>query len=260
MSIPALLDMIPNNVDKAIYLYEVGEIQATWEPITKLIQEGGVIQPMQPFLIRNAKAANVVDIDYATAVYNPTKNKIQARNRVANDWTMAKIIVKGENSRDRIVVAEGEEFTSEFDNGYDAVKYMNDGINMYVMAEDKMSNFATNDLNNTYVGFQTVKGGTYIIDFSNIMGEDLTLIDLETGARIAMVEGNVYEFTAAANTTNNYRFQIVGSHNAPTSVENVSAVNNGAVYTIMGQYVGEMTDWDILPAGIYVVDGVKRVK
>jgi hypothetical protein len=263
MDITTMLDMIPNTVDKAIYLYDITASQATWEPKTYLDVDGEVLGAMQSFLIRNTLAAATVDIDYEEAVYNPSlgiaKSSIAAR-RNANTITKAKLIVKGENCIDRIVVAEDAQFSAEFDNGYDAAKYMNDGINMYVTADEKMSNYATNNLDNTYVGFQTVKGGKYTIEFDKVNGNDLTLIDLATGARIAMVEGNVYEFTADANTTNDYRFQIVGTHNAPTSVENVSAANNGAVYTIMGQYVGEMSDWDILPAGIYVVDGVKRVK
>jgi len=264
MDITAVLNMIPNTVDKAIYLYDINATQATWEPCTylELMIANAVIQPMQPFLIRNTLAAATVDVDYYNAIYkayDPDKASAAPARHIANNWTMAKLIVKGENSKDRIIVAEGEEFSAEFDNGYDAAKYMNDGINMYVMADEKMSNFATDNLDNTYVGFQTVKGGNYTIEFANVNG-DLTLIDLATGDRIAMVEGNVYEFTADANTTNDYRFQIVNSHKAATAVENVSAANNGAVYTIMGQYVGEMSDWDILPAGIYVVDGVKRVK
>ena len=32
------------------------------------------------------------------------------------------------------------------------------------------------------------------------------------------------------------------------------------IYTIMGQYLGEMNIWSSLPAGVYVVDGEKRVK
>ncbi len=202
ISIPELLDMIPGSVDKAIYLYDINAVQQTWEPITKLDEVGGIIPPMQPFLIRNTMAAATVDVDYYDAIYkayDPDKaSTAPARRRVTNNWTMAKLIVKGENCKDRVLVAEGEEFSAEFDNGYDAAKYMNDGINMYVMADEKMSNFATDNLDNTYVGFQTVNGGNYTIEFANVNGEDLTLIDLATGDRIAMVEGNVYEFTADA--------------------------------------------------------------
>lgn len=257
-----LLGMIPDNVDKAFYLYDINAEYATWNSVTYIIpSDMQDIQPMQPFLIRNTLAAATAPIDYATAVYNPATASASAPARQAtNNWTVAKILVAGENCTDRVVVAEDAQFSAAFDNGYDAAKFMNDGINMYVTADEKMSNFATDNLENTYVGFQSVKGGKYTIDFSNVQGDNLTLIDHVTGARVAMAEGNVYEFIADANTTNDYRFQIVGSNNAPTGVENVSAANNGGVYTIMGQYVGKMSDWNELPAGIYVVDGVKRIK
>ena len=259
-----LLDLIPNTVDKAIYLYDLTAVQATWEPFTLLdIEDQGGIQPMQPFLIRNAKAAANVTIDYAAAVYNPAMgiqpNNAPARRSAMSDLTRVKMIVKGENCIDRVTVAEDDQFSAEFDNGYDAVKYMNDGINMYVSANEKMSIFATDNLENTYIGFQAVNGGTYTMEFAKVNGEELTLIDHETNINVAIVEGGVYEFTA--NGTNDYRFEIVKSANAPTAIENteVKATAKG-VYTITGQYVGEMNAWSTLPAGVYVVNGEKRVK
>ena len=46
---------------------------------------------------------------------------------------------------------------------------------------------------------------------------------------------------------------------APTEETVEETVNAPkAIYTIMGQYVGQ--DWNTLPAGVYVVDGVKVVK
>ena len=255
-----LIQLIPNTVQKAFYLYDVTQVQATWEPVSLLDLTD--IQPLQPFLIRNSKTAADVEINYAQAVYNPAMgivpNPAPAR---ANNITKAKMIVKGEDCIDRVTVAEDEKFSAEFDNGYDAAKYMNDGINMYVSADEKMSIFATDDLNNTYVGFQTVNGGNYTIEFAKVEGEDLTLIDHETGAQVAMVEGNVYEFTAAANTTNDYRFEIVSANKVATAIDNVEATKSvKGIYTITGQYVGEMNVWNSLPAGIYVVDGAKRVK
>ena len=256
-----LIKLIPETVDKAFYLYDITQDQATWEPKTLL--EIDAIDPMQPFLIRNTKSAANVSVDYTKAIYNPAlgiSDDHAPVRRVASDMTRAKLVVRGEGCIDRVTVAESDMFTAEFDNGYDAAKYMNDGINMYVSADEKMSIYATDNLENTYVGVASVKGGTYSISFEKVAGESLTLIDHETGATVDMTEGNVYEFTVAANTVNDYRFQIVGRAQVATDVENISAANNGAVYTIMGQYVGQMSEWNNLPAGIYVVDGVKRVK
>ena len=257
-----LISEIPNTVDKAFYLYDITSEQQTWESYTLInIEEQGGIRPMQPFLIRNTLAAADVEVNYEAAVYNPAMgivpNPVSAR-RVA-DMTKAKLIVKGEGCIDRVTVAEDAEFSAEFDNGYDAVKYMNEGINMYVSADEKMSIFATDNLNNTFVGIQVVNGGKYTMEFAKVQGEELFLIDHETGAQVAIVEGATYEFTA--NGTNDYRFELVGAAKLPTAIENAEAVKSAkGSYTITGQYVGEMSVWNSLPAGIYVVNGEKLVK
>lgn len=257
-----LISEIPNTVDKAFYLYDITSEQQTWESYTLInIEEQGGIRPMQPFLIRNTLAAADVEVNYEAAVYNPAMgivpNPVSAR-RVA-DMTKAKLIVKGEGCIDRVTVAEDAEFSAEFDNGYDAVKYMNEGINMYVSADEKMSIFATDNLNNTFVGIQVVNGGKYTMEFAKVQGEELFLIDHETGAQVAIVEGATYEFTA--NGTNDYRFELVGAAKLPTAIENAEAAKSAkGIYTITGQYVGEMNVWSTLPAGIYVVNGEKLVK
>ena len=266
MNINVLLSEIPNSVQKAIYLLDITAQQTTWIPRTNLNEDEPNMQniaPLQPFLICNELAAANVNVSYEYAVYNPNMgigNPAPAR-RLANYMTKAKMVVKGEGCVDRVIVAEDDEFSAEFDNGYDAVKYMNDGVNMYITADKKMSIFATDDLNNTYVGLQTVKGGNYTIEFANVQGEELFLIDHETGAQVAMVEGATYEFTADANSANDYRFEVVSPRKVTTAIENAEAVKSAkGIYTITGQYVGEMSVWNSLPAGIYVVNGEKLVK
>lgn len=258
-----LINMIPNTVQKAIYMYDITQDYATWEPYTLMdIADQGGILPMQPFLIRNSKEAADVVVDYTAAVYNPAMgiapNAAPARNNMS-DITRANIIVKGENSIDRVKLAEGDMFSAEFDNGYEAEKYMNDGINMYVSADEKMSVFATNDIEGTYVGFQALNGGNYTIEFAKVQGEELALVDHATGARVAIVEGATYEFTAEG--IDDYRFEIVKPAKMPTAIDNTNAVKSvKGIYTITGQYMGEMNVWSTLPAGVYVVNGEKLVK
>ena len=241
MNINVLLSEIPNSVQKAIYLLDITAQQTTWIPRTNLNEDEPNMQniaPLQPFLICNELAAANVNVSYEYAVYNPNMgigNPAPAR-RLANYMTKAKMVVKGEGCVDRVIVAEDDEFSAEFDNGYDAVKYMNDGVNMYITADKKMSIFATDDLNNTYVGLQTVKGGNYTIEFANVQGEELFLIDHETGAQVAMVEGATYEFTADANSANDYRFEVVSPRKVTTAIENAEAVKSAkGIYTITGQ-------------------------
>ena len=74
-----------------------------------------------------------------------------------------------------------------------------------------------------------------------------------------MEEGASYEFAAQPNSIIEGRFEIVGRNNAPTAIENTEVkANVKGIYTITGQYVGE--DFKALPAGVYVVNGVKIVK
>lgn len=259
----ALLALIPAPADKAFYLYEQDVLTLKFAWVAQSNLHLNNIQPMQPFLLRNPSADDAaLALNYAAAVYTPatTPNNAPAR-RVADDMTKVEFVVRGENGVDHVIVAQDDEFSDAFDNGYDVTKYMNDDVNMYVTADEKMAIFATDNLENTYVGFSTVKGGNYTITFANVQGEELTLIDHETGAQVAMVEGNTYEFTAAANATNDYRFEVVGAAKMPTAIENAEAVKSvKGIYTITGQYLGEMSVWNSLPAGVYVVNGEKRVK
>lgn len=258
-----LMSMIPSSVDKSFHVYEVdAEGDGEWVAVSNL--ELHDVRPLQAFLLRNTHDEANVTINYAQAVYAPMVPSYTPgapARHIENNMTMATLIVKGEMSKDRVVIAEDAQFSAEFDNGYDAAKYMNDGINLYVSADEKMAHFATDNLENTYLGFQAVNGGKYTLEFANVQGEELTLIDLENNASVIMVDGNKYEFTADANSKNDYRFKIVSTFNAPTAIENTEAAKNAkGIYTITGQFMGEMSVWNSLPAGVYVVNGEKRVK
>ena len=70
-----------------------------------------------------------------------------------------------------------------------------------------------------------------------------------------------YTFRQDANSTVNGRFEIVGLAKVPTAIENAEVATSGkGIYTALGQYVGEKDAWSALPAGVYIVDGVKMVK
>jgi hypothetical protein len=78
-----------------------------------------------------------------------------------------------------------------------------------------------------------------------------------------MTEGAIYTFYAEANEVNDYRFQVVAAAKMPTSIENTEVGANAkkaGVYTLTGQYMGNASIFNALPAGVYVVDGVKKVK
>ena len=247
-----------SNIADAIYVAtQNANGTITWNVKTGPKVEGLKLQPMQAFLLNNPNNIEETAINYASMVYAPaTSTPNSAPRRAAINYSaMVTINVANEEGTwDDVDLLENEDVKS-----YE--KYLNNDVNIYVVDNQKNDYIAVEDLENTYVGFSTVKGGKYTINFENVAGRELALVDHETGAQVAMVEGNTYEFTAAANSANDYRFEIVGAAKLPTAIENTEAVKSAkGVYTITGQYVGEMNVWNTLPAGIYVVNGEKRVK
>jgi hypothetical protein len=97
------------------------------------------------------------------------------------------------------------------------------------------------------------------MSFKNVEGTEYAIRDNVTGQVYAIEEGASFGFAAQPNSTAENRFEIVSIHKVPTAVENTeSAAKAHGIYTMLGQYVGE--DFNALPAGVYVVDGVKIVK
>ena len=114
-------------------------------------------------------------------------------------------------------------------------------------------------MNNTILGYQVTEAGTYTLNFTDVQGNDLVLVDLANGVQTNIEEGATYTFAASANETNDARFQIVEARKMPTDVETIEAAKaQKGIYSLVGAYLGE--DFDVLPAGIYVVNGVKVVK
>jgi len=109
------------------------------------------------------------------------------------------------------------------------------------------------------INIQTTSDINYTMTFKNLSGNEYAIRDNATGKVINMEEGASYEFSAQPNSTVEGRFEIVNVNKAPTAIENTEVkANVKGIYTLMGQYVGE--DFNTLPAGVYVVDGVKIVK
>jgi hypothetical protein len=249
-----------SNIADAIYVAKQnanGTI--TWNVKAGGLEAGLKLQPMQAFMLLNNKNVEAAAIDYASMVYGPATAAAPAagapRRRVANYSAMVTINVANEEGTwDDVDLRENEEAKS-----YE--KYLNDDINIYVVADEKNDFIAAEDLAGTYVGFSTVNGGNFTINFANVEGREFDMIDMETGAKVAVMEGATYEFTAAANTVADYRFKLVERNNAPTAIDNTEAVKSAkGIYTITGQYLGEMNVWNTLPAGVYVINGEKRVK
>lgn len=252
------------NIDHTIYLATPAGLGTySWDAVDPVwMAELGQtkLAPMQAFILYNHGMVEESVLNYKNTVWTPAISALAgapARRSAATEHSakMRIVVTCGEYTMDNLKMMESAT------NNHNAVKYMNDDVNIYATSDDKYGIVASEDLNDTYVGFSTVKGGEFTINFTNVDGREFVLVDHETGAQVAIAEGNTYEFTAAANSANDYRFEIVEPAKLPTAIENTEAVKNvKGVYTITGQYVGETNVWNSLPAGVYVVDGAKRVK
>lgn len=260
-----------SSIDGTVYYYAPAGISSTqwiWDAfnMTDYLVDGTDVnlEPMQAFLVKNNGAATSITLDYQTLVWDPVMNSSPAPARQSNNFTCAKVMVADANGQyDKVVLLQGEEFSADYEKGYDAEKYMNETYNLYANAGDMFqSNVATDNLENMYLGFSCVEGGTYTISFASVKGESLTLIDLVSNTRVAIEANTTYQFSVADNYSNDYRFKIVGRQEMPTDVETIESntVKAEGIYTITGQYLGEMNEWNSLPAGLYIVNGEKKVK
>ena len=270
LDMTAMLDMfkgMPAGTNIAVY-YQKNETGTdnqlgwdTWNFTTMLFKTALTLHPMQAFLMQDpaGAAAESLALNYKNMVYDPAMADAEAPapRRAMSNLTMASVNVM--NNGDAVYMIQGDEFSSEMESGYDSEKYMSGNANIYVMSDKKYATCATDNLENTYLGFSCAEAGNYTISFEHIAGEGLALVDMVANKVINMTEGATYEFYA--QESNDYRFKVVGRNNVATDVETVeNAVKAAGVYTLTGMYLGNMSVWNTLPAGVYVVDGEKRVK
>ena len=228
------------------------------------------VAPMQTFILR-LRGADSADesVNYAASIWgNPRYGHSTAapapRRRVAaiSEDTYMEIAVKAANGKgDRVDFTEAANNSDAFESGYDVEKYMNkNGVSLYVTIDGmNYSSVVTDNIEGKALSLKTNNEIAYTISFKNVEGTEYALRDNVTGKVIAIEEGTIYEFAAQPNSTVEGRFEIIGRNNAPTAIENTEVkANVKGIYTIMGQYLGE--DFEALPAGVYVVDGVKIVK
>ena len=228
------------------------------------------VAPMQTFILRlrGADSANE-SVNYAASIWgNPRYGNggasLAPRRRIAeiNEELYLEISVKAANGKGDVMdFTETNANTDAFESGFDVEKYMNqNSINLYATVDGmNLSSVVTNNIAGKTLSLKTNGEIAYTMSFKNVDSNEYAIRDNVTNQVIAIEEGATYEFAAQPNSVIEGRFEIIDRANAPTAIENTEVkANVKGIYTIMGQYLGE--DFDILPAGVYVVDGVKIVK
>lgn len=228
------------------------------------------VAPMQTFILRlrGADSANE-SVNYAASIWgNPRYGNggasLAPRRRIAeiNEELYLEISVKAANGKGDVMdFTEANANTDAFESGFDVEKYMNqNSINLYATVDGmNLSSVVTNNIAGKTLSLKTNGEIAYTMSFKNVDSNEYAIRDNVTNQVIAIEEGATYEFAAQPNSVIEGRFEIVSRAQMPTAIENTEVkANVKGIYTIMGQYLGE--DFDILPAGVYVVDGVKIVK
>lgn len=230
------------------------------------------VAPMQTFVLRlTGSELSSTDINYADAIWgNPryenatavaTPSAAPTRHTQINDNAIISLSIAANGQKESIVLLENDDYSDAYDRGYDAVKYMNDNsFNSYVGVNgENYSTVATDNLEGKMLSINTNNELAYTMTFDFVAGEEYALRDNATNQVIAIEEGATYEFAAQPNSTVEGRFEIVSVAKMPTAIENAEVkANVKGIYTLTGQYLGE--NFEALPAGVYVVNGVKIVK
>ena len=223
------------------------------------------IDPMQAFIFQRKNDGDNPVINYEDNVWGPIVTPsayagAPARDRKSYNKAMIEIAT-ADGTKDAIRLIEDDQFSSAFDNSYDAAKYMNENsFNLFAEVNDeKMGIIASDNLDGTMISMTTKGQTSFTMTISHVSGMNYAVRDMLTGTEIDMVEGATYMFSVPADAKVEGRFQIIEKANAPTAIDNIEATAAvKGIYTITGQFVGN--DYHSLPNGIYVVDGKKIVK
>ena len=174
------------------------------------------IPSMQAFFVKANENNATFTVNYERAVLGAENKGNQMRAPQAHDeFNVLKIMIEGENSRDRLFLLENENTSDEYDNGYEARKIFDAprGHQMYATCQ---YGYASIDCSESFVG-QTIglKGDnegeqlTISFDTEGLEGySSLYLYDKVTGDYVNIIAGEEYTFYGIKGADNN-RFSIV---------------------------------------------------
>lgn len=215
------------------------------------------IAPMSAFFLENKGTAEAgFTINYAKTVYGKENIEPMMAPARSNDAKVLNIHVQaGKYADDLYFVQNGD----EDDN---VTKLMNDNMNIYALVGDKKQiSVNADNMSNMPIAFQAGQDVEYTMTISNNNCDGYVLVDHLTNAQVAMTDGATYTFVATPNETTENRFEIRKAGGVVTNLAEMKAAHAvKGIYTAAGQYVGKADRWSTLPAGMYIVDGVRMAK
>ena len=293
-----------NGVEQTIYYYPrdgKGSVTSI-APFTAEYTGSEIIPAMQGFFVKATEGAeHALTLDYKRLVWEFEKEgafkneplKAPSREKDTNDELLSRVcinLMSADSIPDQLylIEKEGEGFSRDFTEGYDAPKYFVDGlpcIYTYETSGTHLAVSATDDVVGTYLAINTNASQNYTLTFSKVIGEGLGLRDLVTNTIVPITEGMQYAFTAPANSSPMLRFVVVEYEETPqrnnnngTSLEDVGGEfkiwQSGEILSVIGagshaslrlydaagklilsEFFNEATaiNLNALPTGVYMV-------
>ena len=216
------------------------------------------IPSMQAFFVMAKDGGAKFTVDYETAVLGATNMGNQMRAPEARDeFNVLKIIIEGENTRDRLFLLENENTSKEYDNGYEARKIFDAprGHQMYATCQ---YGYASIDCSESFIG-QTIglkgdsEGEQLTISFDTDRLEyynSLYLYDKATDKYVNITAGEKYTFFGIKGADDN-RFSIV---------TNPDDENQTPPFVVIGEELAfDKSQIDTDNANIYIYDTSGRL-
>ena len=216
------------------------------------------IPSMQAFFVMTKEGGGSFTVDYERAVLGAENKGNQMRAPEARDeFNVLKIMIEGENTRDRLYLLENENTSKEYNNGYEARKIFDAprGHQMYATCQ---YGYASIDCSESFIG-QTIglKGDnegeqlTILFDTDRLeYYNSLYLYDKATGKYVNITAGEKYTFFGIKGADDN-RFSIV---------TNPDDENQTPPFVVIGEELAfDKSQIDTDNANIYIYDTSGRL-
>ena len=184
------------------------------------------IAPMQGFFVITKSNTtltlnyeNTVRANSATTTHHAARAPRRVQSR-ADEWQKVIIDIKSEVGSDRVFIFASDEFTDDFDNGYDGKKMTGDSPLPRLAVETaggQMAVAAVPQLEGKRLNFRAGKSEDYEISFGTTL-KGYVLYDLLTGIKTPIDTMNTYYFYSS-NQDQHPRFEIRRVQNITTDIE-----------------------------------------
>ena len=220
------------------------------------------VPSMGTLMVRIPPNASTNELSFVNFNYNivamGNSERQRAKAASATDSQAVTIIdIESENAEDRMWIMSHENYSRNFDNGYDGKKLIGNALNPQLYAVENDGNYQINsvdDINNTSLAFQAGQDTEYTMTFTHnentqVKYKKMFLHDLIENKIIDIsMNGTVYNFTAASTTEPVLRFKVL----AQILNEELKKVSNTKIYHFDNQlFVQNFSEFE---GRVYVYD------